>query len=617
MLMMNELRRTAGQCRHYAMCKIDFLGTGVCPAGKDHHYVAYYPQGRMDLYAALHDGKLELTPALTEIADSCTLCGACDPQCHFVSGLRPLKVMQALKTRVKELREKAQPIPTPSSDPILTRLQEIVGARWATSDPAILLTYSDDPFPLAGAQLPRYVVVPGSTEEVARVVRLAHAEKIPFAIRGNGASVFGFVFSDGIVLDLNRMRELRVDPENWCAVVGPGVTSFELQQEAQRHGMRANTAEPSATVCGNIICTGIFSTWSATYGTAADGFIDAEFVSRQGEVFRLNDEGAPSAYAFRDGPTPSPGICTQATVKLHPTTKDEEGMLVPFERFEHAVAFARELNIRRIGLSIGVLGTHYLATFLSPTQHLADRMKRDLKRLFGAEYMVYVVADAHGKRAIQSLRPAVIDQRLFKTLLLGLPNLLEGDWAELLEGFEGDRPAFETLCRGELHPLIETALAASPTTAASRVPEDLRPFYEELYGRSAMTDPVWLSMFRIVSSRMGRHKHMFAFLLYLPIDRFELIERILGEFRRIGDRHGIDHDYGFLTPMDFGKRAILEYDYYLDHTSEEEKGKIRAALQELDPILTEYEKREKGVRSIKYVFSQGCTRKESFLYRDL
>ena len=36
-----QAKKTAAQCRHYAMCKIDFLGTGLCPSGQTKHYVSY------------------------------------------------------------------------------------------------------------------------------------------------------------------------------------------------------------------------------------------------------------------------------------------------------------------------------------------------------------------------------------------------------------------------------------------------------------------------------------------------------------------------------------------------------------------------------------------------
>ena len=45
--------KTARNCRHYAMCKIDFLGSGVCASGLEKHFASYYPQGRMILYEAL------------------------------------------------------------------------------------------------------------------------------------------------------------------------------------------------------------------------------------------------------------------------------------------------------------------------------------------------------------------------------------------------------------------------------------------------------------------------------------------------------------------------------------------------------------------------------------
>ena len=189
-------RRTAARCRHYAMCKIDYLGTGLCPSGPEKHYVAYYPQGRMDLYRALADGLIPVTEALVDAAESCTLCGICDLQCHFVTGMRPVTVMRALKSHVGKHLDDGKPVHAPTEDAVLERLRAITGNRWATNDPAILFTYADDPFPLAGAQTPRYVVLPGSREEVAAIVTLANELDLPFAIRGNGSSVFGFVFTD-------------------------------------------------------------------------------------------------------------------------------------------------------------------------------------------------------------------------------------------------------------------------------------------------------------------------------------------------------------------------------------------------------------------------------------
>ncbi len=523
--------------------------------------------------------------------------------------------MQALKDRVEDyLKGGGRPAAVPS-DPALENLRSIVGAEWATNDPAVLVTYANDPFPLADMMMPRYVALPGNRDEVAAVVRLANTLGLPYAVRGNGGSVFGFVFSEGIVLDMQRMRGLVIDKDNWSAAVGPGVTSFELQQEASRHGLRVNAAEPAATVCGNIVCTGTFSTWSHAYGTAADGFIDMEFVDARGETFRLNDKRASNVYAFENAVIPSPGICTEATVKLQPAVGDEDGVLVPFWDFADAVRLARELGVRRIGLAVGVLGLHYIANFMSPSQALAERLKEVLPETLGIRYVVFAIGDRFARAAIGQLAGAVIDSGLWRTLTLGLPRLLDGEWQDLVKGFDAGRPPYEILCRPELRPLLETVLRPSAETLAGAVEEDLRGLYSGIYSQPRFTDLTWLNNFRILSSRMSRRKHMFAFLVYVPLDRDDVIDHINAEFGRIAASLAIDHDFGFLTPMDLGKRAILEYDYYIDHTDPAEREKIRRAMVEIGPWLDGLAGRTKGVTFLKYVFSQGCSRKENFLYR--
>lgn len=378
-----DVLKTAAQCRHYAMCKIDYLGTGLCPPGKKYHYVSYYPQGRMDLLGALIENLIPVTEGLVHIAETCTLCGVCETQCHFVTGMRPMKVMRALKKYVDDYLEENKKVVKVKPDAVLKRLRAIVGREWTANDPAILVTYSNDPFPLADRRMPKYVVLPGTSQEVADIVKLANKLGLPYVVRGNGGSVFGFVFSDGIVLDMQRMRKIEFDPENWSVRVEPGVTSFELQAEAYKRGFRINAAEPAATVCGNIVCTGTFSTWSNVYGTAADSFVDMEFVDKNGRLFRLNDKKASNVFAFENAVLPSPGICTKAVVKLHPTTEDEDGVLVPFWDFDKAVDFARDLGRRRIGLAVAVLGAHYIANFMSPSKALAGRLKEILPETLG------------------------------------------------------------------------------------------------------------------------------------------------------------------------------------------------------------------------------------------
>jgi hypothetical protein len=609
-----EAERMAAQCRHYAMCKIDFLETGLCPSGQKKPFVSYFPQGRMDIYHGLVHGLIPITEGLIDVAQTCTLCGVCDKQCHFVTGLRPIKVMRALKDYVEQYEKEGGHPQKAGEDSSLRELKNIVGEEWASHDPATLFAYADDPFPLTGRRMPRYVVLPRTPEEISSLVKASRNLGIPWAVRGNGGSVYGAVFTDGVVIDTNRMKGLQIDPENWTATVEAGVTAFELQRVAYAHGFRVNVAEPAATVCGNLVCTGIFSTWSSTYGVGADNLLDAEFVDSEGNVFHLHEKEAPNVFAFEKAVHPAPGICTRAVIPLHPRGEDEEGVLVPFSNLEGAVSFARELNLRKIGLAIGVLGLHYISTFMSPSQDLALKVRKTLRETLGIEHAVLVIGDRLARKAIQAITPEVIDERTLKTLMLGLPQLLDPEWIELVKNSESHRPPFEVFCREELAPILETVLRPSPETLASCLDEDLRDFYQELYSRPEMTRMVWLNSFRIVSSRMGRHKHVLAFLVYLPLDPMERVQGVLSEFGKVAEKYGLEHHFGFLTPLDFGKRGILEYDYYLDHTDESEKEKARKAMAELDPLLDEWILKNKGTMSMKYIFGQGCSRKENYLY---
>lgn len=610
---MNEILKTAKNCRHYAMCKIDFLGTGLCESGMEKQYVSFYPQGRMDLYAALAEDRIPVTEKCIEIAESCDLCGRCDYQCYFVTEMKPSVVMKALKDHIRLHLNSGGEVLKAEKDRILDGLQEIVGDYWVTNDRAVALTYSHDPCPIAEPRMPDYVIMPFTTDEISAVIKLLNRHKIEYAVRGNGSSVMGFVMSEGAVIDLGRMKTIDFDEKNWLVRVGPGVTAFDLQKAAVSRGFRVNVAEPSALVCANIMCSGIFSLFSASYGTAADNYIDAEFVGRDGEVFRLSDKTAPNLFAFKKEDSAIPGICTSAYIRLHPVTSDEGAAFVPFENLERALNFAKECAMRRIGIAIGVLGGEYISAFLSPTKKLAVKVKDTFRDKLKIEYLVLIIGDRYALRSIKEMGYNYFDNHMIRILNLGLPSLTSAKWLDLINELT-DEEAFSYLGLKHFPDLAEAALSPSPEQLVHDVDPELRSFFEKLYSKPEMTDPVWLNMFRIISSRMGREKHALAMIIYLPIDN-KLIKEINSEFKRIADSHGLKNDYGFITPLDNGKRCVFEYDYYLDQNDPDERKRIQQAMMEAGMMIEKYSAETGTVTWIRYVFCQGFSRKESFLYK--
>ncbi|HEY5973811.1 MAG TPA: FAD-binding oxidoreductase [Geobacteraceae bacterium] len=609
---MEDALKTARSCRHYAMCKIDFLGSGVCASGVEKHYVSYYPQGRMDLYAALAEGKVPVTEQCVAIADSCDQCGKCDCQCCFVTEMRPSTVMKALKDHVGRHLAAGGTVEQPAGDRLLREIQAIVGVEWASNDRAITVTYAHDPCALAVPKMPDYVVLPRTREEIAALLKLFAHHEIPWVVRANGTNIFGLHLCEGAVIDLNRMKDMTFDEKNWSVRIGPGVTAFDLQREAVQRGYRVNVAEPAALVCGSTMCSGILSLFSATYGTSADNYVDAEFVAPDGSCFSLNEKDAPNLFAFRKSGHQTPGICTGLTVKLQPMTSDEAGVLVPFQSLAEALDFTRECSVRRIGLAIGLLGAEYVSAFIAPTRQLAAAAREVFETRLGMAFMVLVIGDQYALRSIADMGHPVIDQRLFTALSIGLPALRTAPWLDLVTELAGDRP-FSYLKISGFTELVETALAPSPAKLAQETAPELRDFYEQLYARPEMTDLVWLNMFRITSSRIGREKHFFPLLMYLPLD-YPLIDAMCDGFARIGERYRLKHEFGFVTPVDSGKRCIFEYDYFYDQNDGDDITRIQKATLEAGELIEAYSAREGTIRWLKYLLYQGYCRKENLLY---
>jgi hypothetical protein len=609
---MENARNIAANCRQYAMCKIDFLGTGVCPSGLDRHYVTFYPQGRMLLYAALADGRITVTEKALEAADSCSLCGRCDYQCYFVTEMRPTVVMRALKSLVDAWRKEGRPVAQEEDSVLLGQIREIVGESWATADRGIAVTYATDPCPMAETKMPAWVVLPKTREEIARLLKLFNDQGIAWVARGNGTNILGLALGDGVIIDLSRMKEIRFDEKRWLARIEPGVTAFDLQREAAVRGYRVHTAEPAAALCGSTSCSGLFSLFSTTYGTAADNFTDAEFVGCDGSMFSLNDKDAPNLYAFARKEQPPPGICTSLSVKLHEKRDDERGILVPFDALEKAVSFSRECAVRRIGLAIGILDPEYVSAFLSPTRALAATTKGVLAHGLNMACLVLIIGDRHTMTAIHEMGLPFMDQSLVTALTLGLPSLASARWLDLITEFTEDEPFSYLKIRGFAE-LAEAALAPSPRKLVQDLDPELRPFFEELYARPQLTDLVWLNMFRITSSRIGRDRHFFPLVAYLPLE-YGAIHELISDLKDIADRHQLKNSLGFITPVDNGKRCVLEYDYYADQTSPDEVRRARLAVIAAGKAMDERAGQTGTITPLRHILYQGYCRKENLLY---
>ncbi len=122
-------------------------------------------------------------------------------------------------------------------------LAGIVGREYLLDDLATRQSYATD-YNLVSAKIPACVVRPASTEEVQNIVKWANESQAALVPVSSGAPHFRGDTVPGteqaVIVDLRRLnRIIRVDPVNRVAIVQPGVTFGDLQDELAKAGMSA------------------------------------------------------------------------------------------------------------------------------------------------------------------------------------------------------------------------------------------------------------------------------------------------------------------------------------------------------------------------------------------
>lgn len=182
------------------------------------------------------------------------------------------------------------------------------------------------------------------TADVARGVAFAREHDLPVSIRGGGHSIGGNAVCDGgIMLDLSRMKDLRVDPDRRIARAGPGLTLGELDAGTQQHGLATPLGVVSVTGIAGLTLGGGLGWLNGKHGLTCDNLLSADVVTADGEVLRASaEENADLFWALRGGGG-NFGVVTSFTYRLHPVGPVLAGGLsYPSTRVREALRFHHE-----------------------------------------------------------------------------------------------------------------------------------------------------------------------------------------------------------------------------------------------------------------------------------
>ncbi len=238
---------------------------------------------------------------------------------------------------------------TPQDRATVQALSEVIGSANVLTDADITAAFLREPRGLYQGKA-ACVVRPGSTAEVASVLRFCHANRLNVVPQGGNTGLVGGQTPDdtghSIVLSLQRLAKLReIDAAAHVMIVEAGMTLAQAQSHAREAGMLfplSLASEGTCTIGGNL-ATNAGGTAVIAYGSARDLVVGLEVVLADGRVLnglsslKKDNTGYDLKHLFM-GSEGTLGVITAASLKLFPKPRVVETAFIGLADPDQALA---------------------------------------------------------------------------------------------------------------------------------------------------------------------------------------------------------------------------------------------------------------------------------------
>ncbi len=230
------------------------------------------------------------------------------------------------------------------STQFLTELKACVPKNCFYSDPSDCYTYGYDNS--RQHQLPHAVVLPTSTEQIQKIVKLCHDNKIALTTRGRGTGTAGgsVPLRQGVVLSTENLAEIiNIDADNRIATVQPGVLNQTLQDALAVHKLFWAPDPTSAAFCsiGGNLAVNSAGPRAVKYGTSRDNVLGLDAVTGNGQLIKTGVTTTKGVVGYDltrliVGSEGTLAIITQANLKLLPLPEQKATLQAFYKDIESA-----------------------------------------------------------------------------------------------------------------------------------------------------------------------------------------------------------------------------------------------------------------------------------------
>ena len=221
------------------------------------------------------------------------------------------------------------------------------------TDPASLEAYRWDRANDPEAVAPLAVVRAERTEHVQTAVRVAAAHGMSIVPRGAGTSLSGGSSSarPSLVISLDRMRAVSIDPATRTATVQPGLLNAEVKAAAAQHGLWYPPDPSSFEICsiGGNVATNAGGLCCVKYGVTSDYVLGLTVVLADGRAVRLGgpllkDVAGLSLTKLFVGSEGTLGIVTEIVLRLIPAQQAPSTLVAVFADLADACAAVLDMT---------------------------------------------------------------------------------------------------------------------------------------------------------------------------------------------------------------------------------------------------------------------------------
>lgn len=222
---------------------------------------------------------------------------------------------------------------------VMAALRAALPAGVLVTDPVSMEAYRWDRALDPDAGIPLAVVRATSTAQVQEVVRIAARTGTPVVPRGAGSGLSGgsTAIEGGIVLSLDRMNTITVDPVTRTVVSGPGAMNAEVKAAAAEHQLWYPPDPSSFEFCsiGGNVATNAGGLCCVKYGVTTDYVLGMTVVLADGRVVtlggpRVKDVAGLSLLKLFVGSEGTLGVITEVVLRLVPAQRPPTTLVATF-----------------------------------------------------------------------------------------------------------------------------------------------------------------------------------------------------------------------------------------------------------------------------------------------